>query len=89
MGKYELVSGRRFGQVHAWLCDTATQLHYDIQIAVYWHMLGLYSVEPRMFVCIDFAEYVYVMEKMLSEICKKFSHVKSAMQKNDMQSSGK
>jgi hypothetical protein len=49
----------------------------------------MYSVEPGMFVCSDFAEYVYVMEKMLSEICKKLSHVKSAMQKIDMQSSGK
>jgi predicted protein tyrosine phosphatase len=35
-------------------------------------MLGLYSVEPTMFVCSDFAEYVYVMEKMLSEICKNY-----------------
>jgi len=89
MGKYELHLAKQFSQVHAWLCDTATQLHYDIQISVYWHVLGSYSVEPRMFVCIDFAEYVYVMEKMLSEIRKKLSRVKSAMQKNDIQSIGK
>jgi len=60
--------------------DTATQLYYDIQSAVYLHMLGLYSVEPTMFVCSDFAEYVYVMEKMLSELCKKLSHVRGVMQ---------
>jgi hypothetical protein len=44
----------------AWLRDTATQLRYDIQSEDYLHMLGMYSVEPRMFVCSDFAEYVYV-----------------------------
>jgi hypothetical protein len=74
---------------YAWLCDTTTQLHYDIQNEGYLHMLGKYSVKPRMFVCCDFAENVYVMKKMLSEFFKKLSHVKSTMQKNEMQSSGK
>ena len=49
--------------LHAWLCDTTTQLHYDIQNEGYLHMLGKYSVKPRMFVCCDFAENVYVMKK--------------------------
>lgn len=73
--------------VRAWLCDAAAKLHYDTQSESYLHMLGMYSVEPRMFVCSDFAEYVFVMEKMLQEICKKLSHVQSAMQKNYMHNS--
>jgi hypothetical protein len=64
MGKYELGSARQFDQGYvillAWLCDTAAQLCYDIQSEDYLHMLGMYSVEPGMFVCSNFAEYVYV-----------------------------
>jgi hypothetical protein len=49
--------------LHALLCDIATQLYYDLHSEGCLHMLGIYFVEPRIFICNNFAEFVYVMEK--------------------------